>query len=93
MVEELRAFKSQTWHLISVCWPLRSASEHLVEMQSSSKAYLPTNDLNERDASNEVKAEDRGHDGAAAAQTYALQPSTRRTWSKKTPLRRVHIAL
>ena len=39
-----------------MCWPLRSASEHLVEMQSSGKGYLPRNDLNERTASNEGKA-------------------------------------
>ena len=62
-----------------MCWPLRSALEHLVEMQSSGKAYLPRNDLNEDVSSNEVKAMDQGNDGAAAAQKYAHQPATHRT--------------
>ena len=59
--------------------PLRSALEHLQEMQSYGKGYLPGNDLNERTASNEVKAEDQGNAGTAAAQKYALQPATRKT--------------
>ena len=66
------------------CWPLRSALEHLVEMQSSSKGYLPTNDLKLVTASNEVKAEDQGNDGAAASQKYAHQPATRKTGVAKS---------
>ena len=62
-----------------MCWPLRSALEHLVEMQSSSKAYLPTNDLKLVTASNEVKAMDQGNDGAAAAEFMIATPPTRRT--------------
>ena len=65
--------------MISVCWLLRSASERLVEMQSSSKGYLPGNDLKEDVNDYAVKAKDRGNGGTAAAQKYAHQPSTCRT--------------
>ena len=64
-----------------MCWLLRSAIEHVKEMQSSGKGYLPGNDLNERDASNKGKAMDQGNGGTAAAQKYAHQPATRRTCS------------
>ena len=59
--------------------PLRSALEHLQEMQSSGKAYLPTNDLKERENSNAGKAMDQGNDGAAAAEFMIATPATRRT--------------
>ena len=59
--------------------PLRSALEHLQEMQSSGKGYLPTNDLNECSASNEVKAMGQGNDGAAAAEFMIATPATHRT--------------
>ena len=62
-----------------MCWPLRSALEHLVEMQSSSKAYLPTNDLKEDVSDYAVKAMDQGNGGTAAAQKYAHQPRSRIT--------------
>ena len=38
--------------------PLRSALEHLQEMQSYGKGYLPGNDLNERNSDYAVKVED-----------------------------------
>ena len=59
--------------------PLRSALEHLQEMQSYGKGYLPGNDLKEDTSDYAVKAKDRGNDGAAAAQKCAHQPATRRT--------------
>ena len=51
-------------------------------MQSSGKYYLPTNDLNERYASNEVKAMDQGNDGAAAAEFMIATPEISRSFSK-----------
>ena len=62
-----------------MCWLLRSALEHLVEMQSFGKGYLPGYGRKERENSNAVKAMDQGNGGTAAAQKYALQPSTHRT--------------
>ena len=62
-----------------MCWLLRSALEHVKEMQSSGKGYLPTNDLKLVTASNEGKAMGQGNGGTAAAQKYALQPATRIT--------------
>ena len=62
-----------------MCWLLRSAIEHVKEMQSSGKGYLPGYGLNERNDSNEGKAEDQGNGGTAAAQKFAHQPATRRT--------------
>ena len=51
----------------------------IVAVQSYGKGYLPGYDLKEGRSDYAVKAEDRGHDGAAAAQKYAHQPPTRRT--------------
>ena len=62
-----------------MCWPLRIALEHLVEMQSSSKGYLPGNDLKEDTSDYAVKAMDWGNGGTAAAQKYAHQPATHRS--------------
>ena len=50
-------------------------------MQSSSKAYLPTNDLKEDSTSNEVKAMDQGNDGAAAAEFMIATPEISRSCS------------
>ena len=65
-----------------MCWPLRSALEHVKEMQSSGKGYLPTNNLKERNTSNEVKAMDQGNDGAAAAEFMIATPEISRLCSK-----------
>jgi len=62
-----------------VCWLLRSALEHVKEMQSSGKGYLPGYGRKERENSNAVKAMDQGNGGTAAAQKYAHQPATRKT--------------
>ena len=62
-----------------MCWLLRSALEHVKEMQSSGKGYLPRNDLKEDVSDYAVKDMDWGNGGTAAAQKYAHQPSTRIT--------------
>ena len=61
-----------------MCWPLRSALEHPVEMQSFGKGYLPRNDLKEDVSDYAVKAMDQGNDGAAAAEFMIATPPTRR---------------
>ena len=62
-----------------MCWLLRSALEHVKEMQSSGKGYLPRNDLKEGHSDYGVKAMDQGNDGAAAAEFMIATPPTRRT--------------
>ena len=64
-----------------MCWQLRSALEHLVEMQSSGKAYLPRNDLKEDTTSNEVKAMDQGNGGTAAAEFVIATPEISKSCS------------
>ena len=61
--------------------PLRSALEHLQEMQSYGKGYLPGNDLKLLTASNEVKVEDTVGGTALGGTAYVRQPPTRRTCS------------
>ena len=61
--------------------PLRSALEHLQEMQSYGKGYLPGNDLNERHSDYAVKVEDTVGGTALGGTAYVRQPPTRRTCS------------
>ena len=62
-----------------MCWLLRSAIEHVKEMQSSGKGYLPGNDLKADTSDYAVNAMDWGNDGAAAAEFMIATPPTRRT--------------
>ena len=64
-----------------MCWLLRSALEHVKEMQSSGKGYLPRNDLNERNAYNEGKAMGQGNGGTAAAEFVIATPEINRSCS------------
>ena len=64
-----------------MCWLLRSALEHIKEMQSSGKGYLPTNDLKLVTASNEVKAMDQGNGGTTAAEFVIATPEISKSCS------------
>ena len=61
--------------------PLRSALEHLQEMQSYGKAYLCRHELEECTILNGVKVEDTVGGTALGGTAYVRQPSTRRTCS------------
>ena len=61
--------------------PLRSALEHLQEMQSYGKGYLPGNDLKEDVSDYAVKVEDTVGGTALGGTAYVRQPATRRTCS------------
>ena len=61
--------------------PLRSALEHLQEMQSYGKGYLPGNDLKEDVSDYAGKVEDTVGGTALGGTAYVRQPATRRTCS------------
>ena len=62
-------------------WPLSSALEHVLEMQSIGKGYLPGNVFKEDVSDYAVNAMDWGNDGAAAAEFMIATPATHRTCS------------
>ena len=64
-----------------MCWLLRSALEHVKEMQSSGKGYLPRNDLKEDVSDYAVKAMDWGNGGTAAAEFVIATPEINRSCS------------
>ena len=61
--------------------PLRSALEHLQEMQSCGKDDLSRHELEEDTSENGVKVEDTVGGTALGGTAYVRQPSTRRTCS------------
>ena len=61
--------------------PLRSALEHLQEMQSYGKAYLCRHELEEDTILNGVKVEDTVGGTALGGTAYVRRPATRRTCS------------
>ena len=61
--------------------PLRSALEHLQEMQSYGKGYLCRHELEEDTILNGVKVEDTVGGTALGGTAYAHQPRSRRTCS------------
>ena len=61
--------------------PLRSALEHLQEMQSYGKGYLCRHEIEDDTILNGVKVEDTVGGTALGGTAYVRQPSTRRTCS------------
>ena len=61
--------------------PLRSALEHLQEMQSYGKGYLCRHELEEVPSENGANVEDTVGGTALGGTAYVRQPPTRRTCS------------
>ena len=73
-----------------MCWLLRSALEHVKEMQSSGKGYLPRNDLKEVPSDYAVKAMDWDSSGP---EVCAPAPHTQKMKQKFTSASCAHCSV